>query len=95
MADRDKETDIDKLLAEVESTLGGRSPGAPAHRAERQPEGRGGGLVARVRTAAVSGAAAAAIVWVVFAVLPFLRAPSGAIGAFLAAFVAVLALRRR
>jgi hypothetical protein len=33
-------------------------------------------------------------VWVLFALLPFLRATSGGVGAFLAAFVAVLLLRR-
>jgi hypothetical protein len=34
-------------------------------------------------------------VWFLFAVLPFLRATSGAVGAFLAAFMAVLVFRRR
>ena len=35
------------------------------------------------------------LVFCVFAVLPFLAAPSGAVGAFLAAFAAVLVFRRR
>ena len=52
-------------------------------------------MMAQVRAATVSGAVAAAGVWLVFAVLPFLRAPSGAIGAFLATFAAVLVFRRR
>jgi hypothetical protein len=43
----------------------------------------------------VSGVVAAVVVWVVFAVLPFLGAFSGAAGAFLATFAAVLLLRRR
>ncbi len=34
-------------------------------------------------------------VWLIFAVLPFLRAGSGATGAFLATFVAVMVFRRR
>jgi hypothetical protein len=42
----------------------------------------------------VSGTVAAVVVWFLFAALPFLRAGSGAAGAFLAAFVAVLLLRR-
>jgi hypothetical protein len=33
-------------------------------------------------------------VWVLFAILPFLHAGSGAVGAFLATFVAVLVFRR-
>ena len=57
-----------------------------------------GGVVAdlgrRVRVAVLSGAVAGAAVWVLFALLPFLRAGSGATGAALATFVAVLLLRR-
>jgi hypothetical protein len=34
-------------------------------------------------------------VFCAFAILPFLRAPSGAIGAFLGTFAAVLIFRRR
>jgi hypothetical protein len=94
MADRDKPGDIDKLLAEVERTLGGAA-GAPRPSREHAPARRAGGPVARVRTAAVSGVVAAVVVWVAFALLPFLGATSGAAGAFLAAFVAVLVLRRR
>jgi len=95
MAERDKGSDIDRLLAEVEGTLSGKAPAAPEGREVGRRERRSGGLVGRARTAAVSGAVAAGAVWVAFAVLPFLRAPSGAIGAFLGAFVAVLVLRRR
>lgn len=95
MAEREKETDIDRLLAEVEGTLSGKPAGTPARREAREPEANRVGLVARARTAAMAGAGAAAVVWVMFALLPFLRATSGAAGAFIAAFVAVLVLRRR
>jgi hypothetical protein len=98
MADRDEGTDIDKLLAEVDGMVGGGS--APAARSgSRQPAARAdegaGGFTARVRTAAVAGAVGGGAVWVLFALLPFLRATSGGVGAFLATFVAVLLLRRR
>jgi hypothetical protein len=96
MADRDKPTDIDKLLAEVDAmTTGG---GAAARRPAPPPPAsteEAGGFMVRVRTAATAGVVGAGVVWVIFAVLPFLRAGSGAIGAFLATFVAVLLLRRR
>jgi hypothetical protein len=99
MADRDKGTDVDKLLAEVDGMMsGGGTPpkravspvdGAPA------TDGALGGLVAQFRAATVSGAVAAVGVWCIFAVLPFLGAPSGAVGAFLGTFAAVLIFRRR
>ena len=96
MADPDKRTDIDKLLAEADRMLAG--PGATPGRAVQPRQGTEsdpGGLVEQVRAAALSGALAAAAVWFLFAVLPFLRATSGAVGAFLATFVAVLVFRRR
>ena len=49
----------------------------------------------RLRTALTVGAVAGAGVWVLFALLPFLRATSGGVGAFLAAFAATLLFRRR
>ena len=87
MADRDKGTDIDKLLAEVDGMLGGGGkpasrPVVPADAAATSP----GRFVAQVRTAAL---------FCIFAVLPFLGAFSGASGAFLAAFAAVMIFRRR
>jgi hypothetical protein len=96
MADREKGTDVDKLLAEVDGMLTGggtapKRPVAPADSTESKP----GFIVAQIRAAAVSGAVAAVGVFCVFAVLPFLRAPSGAIGAFLGTFAAVLIFRRR
>jgi len=96
MADRDKGTDIDKLLAEVDGMIS--AGGAPPSRAvapTADAQSWSAGIVAHVRTAAVSGAVAAVGVFCLFAVLPFLRAPSGAVGAFLAAFGAVLVFRRR
>ena len=96
MADGDKGTDVDKLLAEVDGMMSGG--GTPSNR-EVQPKGAAqswtDGIVTHVRTAAVSGAVAAVGVWCLFAVLPFLGATSGAFGAFLAAFAAVLIFRRR
>ena len=96
MADPDKRTDIDKLLAEADQMLAGAGAAPvravqPQHGTEADP----GRLVQQLRTAAIAGAVAAASVWVLFAVLPFLRATSGSAGAFLAAFVAVLVFRRR
>ena len=96
MADRDKGSDIDKLLAEVDGMMsGGGTPGSRAVAPKGAAQSWSDGIVGQVRTAALSGAAAAVSVWVLFALLPFLRAPSGAIGAFLAAFGAVLVFRRR
>ena len=96
MADPDKRTDIEKLLAETDMMLTGAG-GRPARRAqpEADPDHRSGGLTGQLRAAAVSGAVAATTVWVLFAVLPFLRATSGAVGAYLATFVAVVVFRRR
>jgi len=95
MADRDRHEDIDKLLAEVEGTLSGKPPTPRARDAGHPAERARAGITARVSTAAVSGAVAAALVWLAFVFLPFLGATSGAAGAFLATFVAVLLLRRR
>jgi hypothetical protein len=99
MADRDKGTDIDKLLAEVDGMLSGdgspKRPVAPVERAEPDSGGLFGALAARARTATVSAVVAGVGVWLIFAVLPFLRAGSGAVGAFLGAFAAVMVFRRR
>jgi uncharacterized membrane protein len=95
MADRDKSNDIDRLLAEVENTLGGRPANQPAARKATPAEPSSGGLTARMRTAAIAGAVASVVVWFLFAMLPFLGATSGAAGAFLGTFFAVLVLRRR
>jgi hypothetical protein len=100
MADRDKRIDVDKLLAEVDGMMsGGGTPPkravAPVDGVQAASDGLVGGLVAQFRAATVSGAVAAVGVWCIFAVLPFLRAPSGAVGAFLGTFAAVFVFRRR
>lgn len=95
MSDANGPTDYEKLLAEVESTLSGK-PATPAKRAQAPtPEGRSaGGVRSRARTAAVVGAGSAAVVFLLFALLPFLGAFSGAAGAFVGAFAAAFVLRR-
>ena len=96
MADPDKRTDIEKLLAEADAAIagaGGTRGRAVQPRPGTEPEP--GGIVQQLRAAALSGAVAGGAVWFLFAVLPFLRATSGAVGAFLATFVAVLVFRRR
>ncbi|NHC15231.1 hypothetical protein [Motilibacter deserti] len=103
MARRDDPDDIDALLAEVDRTLGNApSGGAAPDRARRgkpapssaAPPATRGAFADRARTAALAGVAGAAVVFALFAFLPFLGAWSGAAGAFLATFVAVLLLRR-
>jgi hypothetical protein len=96
VADPDKRTDIEKLLAEADATLAGA--GATPDRAVQPRQGaesEPGRLVQQLRVAVLSGAVAGGAVWFLFAVLPFLRATSGAVAAFLATFVAVLVFRRR
>jgi|KBSSwiStaDraftv2_1062776.scaffolds.fasta_scaffold160361_3 hypothetical protein len=95
MADRDKGSDIDKLLAEVDGMLTGGTPAKGPVAPSSSAEPSRGGFASQVRTAAVSGAVAAFGVWCVFAVLPFLAAPSGAVGAFLGTFAGVFIFRRR
>lgn len=97
MAGADDPQDFESLMAEVERTLGGKqSPGpvVPRQGGAKKPQQKIP-LGARMRTAGLTAAASAVIVWLLFAILPFLRAGSGAAGAFLATFVAVLLLRRR
>lgn len=94
MAGKDHDPDdIESLLADAERALSGGAARSPSSREEGPVERTGG----RVRTAAVSAAVAGGAVWVLFAILPFLRATSGAVGACLATFVVLLVLggRRR
>ncbi len=93
MAEPREPSETERLLAEVEGMLDGTPKRSvqPHGAADPQPGWVGG----RLRSAAVVGAVAGAGVWVLFALLPFLRAGSGGIGAFLATFVAVLLLPRR
>jgi hypothetical protein len=96
MTEPDRQTDIEKLLAEVDGSLSGR-PATPARHAEpATPATRAlGGLRTRARGSVVAGAAAAVTVGGLFVLLPFLGAISGAAGAFLGAFAVALVLRRR
>jgi hypothetical protein len=95
VADPDKRTDIEKLLAEADRTLAGEGPTSGRAVQRQGTESEPGRFVQQLRAAALSGAVAGTAVWFLFAVLPFLRATSGAVGAFLATFVAVLVFRRR
>src|SRR5688500_5425043 len=96
MADRDRHMDIEKLLAEVDATLG-ETPARPQGRAgagNRPAERQGAGPGRRASTATVAAAVRAVVIWVPFFFLPLLGAPSGAAGAFLGTSIAVLSLRR-
>lgn len=86
-----RDDDIERLLAEVDSTLGGAGPPAKRPRSEVASAG------SRVSTPVLAGAVAGVAVFLLFAVLPFLGAISGAAGAFLGAAgtAIVLSLRRR
>ena len=92
--DKDKQSEIDKLLAEVDGVVGRTrdASAAPTGRSKGSPGQR---LNSRARVAVVSGVIAAAVVWAIFAILPFLGAFSGAAGAFLATFASVFLLRRK
>jgi hypothetical protein len=84
--------DIERLLAEAEGAIGGRSTGTPA-RNQPAPAKAPGKFELSARVATVSGALAAAVVFGLFAVLPFFGAFSGAAGAFVATFFIVFAQR--
>lgn len=84
--------DIERLLAEAEGALGGRSARTPA-RGESAAAKAPGTFEASARVAAVGGALAAAVVFGLFAVLPFFGAFSGAAGAFVATFFIVFLQR--
>lgn len=88
----DEPSETERLLAEVDGMLGDRPRRSLQPHGDAEPEA--GPIMRRIRAAAVSGAVAGAGVWVLFAVLPFLRAGSGAVGACLGTFVAVLLFRR-
>ena len=109
MSDQNPRDDIDKLLAEVDRMTGDGSatpspPAVPRSRRRRgsepvpQDDSLGAvvrDLGGRGRSAVVAAAVAYAGVFVIFALLPFFGALSGAAGAALATFVAVLLRRRR
>jgi len=84
--------EIERLLAETERALGtgGSSrSAAPPPAADKTPSA----FEMSVRVSAISGLMAAAVVFAVFAILPFLGAFSGAAGAFVATFFIVLGQR--
>jgi hypothetical protein len=89
----DEPSETERLLAEVDGLIEERP------RRSLQPHGAAGPqrgrIVSQLRAATMVGAAAGVSVWVLFAVLPFLRATSGGTGAFLAAFAATVVFRRR
>jgi hypothetical protein len=93
MAEHREPSDTERLLAEVDGMLSGRPAALPAR--VTTGDGSPGGLRGRLRGALVVGAVAGAGVWVLFAVLPFLRATSGGLGALLGATAAALIFRRR
>jgi hypothetical protein len=109
VSDQNPRDDIDKLLAEVDRMTGDRPPtpsppAVPKSRRRRgsepTPQDDSVGAVfhdlgGRGRSALVAAAIAYGGVFVIFALLPFFGALSGAAGAALAAFVTVLLLRRR
>lgn len=90
--------DIEKLLRDVEATLGGKNA-SPAKRDERRPGTAASGgpsgasassMTDRLEQAALPavaiGTLCAAPVWVAFSILPFVDGISGGIGAFAAGF---------
>ena len=79
--------DVDSLLAQVERSLSGRPP-TRADAGSRRTPARWAGLP-------VTAGVAAALVGALFVLLPFLRAGSGAAGAFLGALLAGLWVRLR
>ncbi len=97
MAERREPSETERLLAEVDGMLTGAATGPDARPVPRPagPERWPATVVGRLRTALLVGAVSGAGVWLLFAVLPFLRATSGAVGAFLAATAATLLFRRR
>lgn len=96
MTDPGKNSEIDRLLAEVDGALGGKPDRAvvPASDSTARPTRRER-LRQRASTAAVAGAVAAGGVWLLFAFLPFLGAFDGAAGAFVGVFAYALIMRRR
>lgn len=93
VADADKRSEIEKLLAETEAALGTGSRAVPLPTPDASGR-RSDGFAQRVTFAAFAAGVGAGAVWLLFAFLPFLGSISGAAGAFLATLVAVLVSRR-
>lgn len=84
--------DINKLLRQVDESIGESSSataerGSTTRSVARRPEPTWRGALAVATSSAV---VAAAVVFIVFTMLPILGALSGAAGAFIAAYVTVL-----
>jgi hypothetical protein len=95
---RDDPDDIEKLLAEVEGSLGGGSGSkgqTPAKRGSDKPAKSKSDRAGAVPIAVAVGVAAAAVNWVIFSFVPFVGATSAAWGAFLTAFVLTFFARWR
>ncbi|MCI0689761.1 MAG: hypothetical protein L0Y54_21365 [Sporichthyaceae bacterium] len=104
MADPSNRSEYDKLLAEVDGALSGKPATTPERRPARADRGEldtgsapslRARLMSRIRVSFIAAAVAAGLVWLLFAILPVLASWSGAAGAFIGTFVAVLVLRRR
>jgi len=104
MSDPDKSSDIEKLLAEVDRSLGASPAQRPSGAADAKPAGEArtsrfastrAGARARFRFALTAATVAAGGVFLLFAMLPYLGAFSGAAGAFVATFVSLFVFRRR
>jgi hypothetical protein len=91
VTERREPSETERLLAEVDGMLAG----APTRPVAVVDEPGAGPLRSRLRAALLVGAVCGAGVWVLFALLPFLAATSGGLGAFLAATATTLAFRRR
>jgi hypothetical protein len=93
--------ELERLLREVDSALGSPKPtprqaegSAPASSAGAAVERGGRGRVRDAFPVAVaSGVASGVVVWFLFALLPFVSATSGGLGAFLAGFVVMFVNR--
>jgi hypothetical protein len=90
MASKDE---IDRLIAEADAALGRRPAPVARQSAPAPVERTPGKFETSVKASAVSGGVAAALVFAVFAVLPFFGAFSGAAGAFVATFFIILGQR--
>jgi hypothetical protein len=85
--------EIDRLIAEADAALGKRPAPVARSSAPAPVERPSGRFETSVKASAISGGVAAALVFAVFAVLPFFGAFSGAAGAFVATFFIILGQR--
>jgi hypothetical protein len=95
MAGSSQPDDYSKLLRDVEASLSGGDPARGRGSTPVPARREATGTSSRTTTALVAGGVAAAVVGLLFALLPFLGAVSGAAGAFLGAAVVAFVLTRR